>query len=583
MQCTVEHLSGSKKGQIEQFDGDRIAIGRNPTNTLQFDPAVDLDVSGDHAQLTVGDDGRFMLTDLGSKNGTYLNGTKIAGSVPVEPGSKIQFGKGGPEVRIHYTPGPKKAGATRMLLAQVQQDLELQKARAAESKKKAIIIAVVAVLVIALGGVGAYLSLQHSKKKSAAETAMQLASEAAGRAKKYKAGELYAKEEFQRAEDARAIAEAALAEGRYDDARAAFDEARKLYGEAGEIAERQASEDRLAQALASAQAANEELLRKMREEAAQRERELDEQIKRLEAQGAGAAEELARLRAQKSESEKARAIVQKNSDAVCLIVAETYVQAEGATERTRLATTEGTGFAVSPTRIATAKHVVQPWKYDEKLLATVKKIKDEHRLDVKTWIEVHVQKNGKFEKAFDSGKHKIKLIPAHDTWEKEPRKTIIKWSEVDTQVEVKPHVFAADDLAAIEIEGANLTPVELGPIDQAEKLDPVVILGVSAVGSGDKRKIAYNHARTEVTETGDGSLALTYGLPPSFAGGPVFLVNTGQCVGVVGAIQDQTVTVLSAERAARLKMGGSTVPGGQMPSDAGTAETSGSGAAGGSQ
>src|SRR3954469_15765235 len=122
MQCTFEHLSGSKKGQLEQAQGERITIGRDPANTVQFDPTQDLDVSSHHAQLAIGDDGKYMLTDLGSRNGTFLNGQKVAGTVCAEPGSKIQFGKGGPEVKIAYQPGAKKPGATRVLLAQVQQN-----------------------------------------------------------------------------------------------------------------------------------------------------------------------------------------------------------------------------------------------------------------------------------------------------------------------------------------------------------------------------------------------------------------------------------------------------------------------------
>ncbi len=51
MEVTFEHVSGSKKGQVEQINAERITVGRNPDNLLVFDPMQDLDVSGSHATL----------------------------------------------------------------------------------------------------------------------------------------------------------------------------------------------------------------------------------------------------------------------------------------------------------------------------------------------------------------------------------------------------------------------------------------------------------------------------------------------------------------------------------------------------
>jgi pSer/pThr/pTyr-binding forkhead associated (FHA) protein len=571
MQCTIEHLSGSKKGQIEQFNGDRITVGRNPTNALRFDAMQDLDVSGDHAQLSVGDDGRFMLTDLGSKNGTYLNGQKIAGTVPCEPGSKIQFGKGGPEVRLSYTPGPKKAGATRMLLAQVQQDLEAQKQKAAESKKKATIIGVVAALLLALGGVAFYLHSQHAAKRQGAEVAQKVMEEEALRARGSEA-EKYAKEGLAKADDAKGLADAAMEEGRYEDAKAAYEEAKRLYASAADDARREKDRIAFEAALQEARDAQAKLLADMERQA----REKDEAIKRrmaeLEAQGESAKAELERLKAL---AENAKTISAKYAESVCFVVAETYVQPEGSTKRSPIGPlTEGTGFAVGPNRIVTAKHVVQPWKFDPKLLGQVKKIKDEHKLDVRTYLTIYTMKNGAFEKSFESGKNKITLIPAHDTWEQAARKVEIEWNQAPVQVEVKPHVPGADDLAAIDIEGADLTPVEIGDFRGVQKGDPVMILGAGWVG----KKLVENSVKPDVGDKADDSFTITTGIAGSYAGAPVFTIKDAKCVGVIGAIHDQTITVLPAERAKLLKGGGSTAPGGGMPSEEpGPAETPGRG------
>jgi pSer/pThr/pTyr-binding forkhead associated (FHA) protein len=48
-------------------------------------------VSRTHAELTRGEDG-WLLTDLGSHNGTRLNGWLIHETVPVRAGDTVEFG-----------------------------------------------------------------------------------------------------------------------------------------------------------------------------------------------------------------------------------------------------------------------------------------------------------------------------------------------------------------------------------------------------------------------------------------------------------------------------------------------------------
>ena len=38
MKLTVVHLEGSKQGLTETFSGQVITVGRDPSNTLSFDP-----------------------------------------------------------------------------------------------------------------------------------------------------------------------------------------------------------------------------------------------------------------------------------------------------------------------------------------------------------------------------------------------------------------------------------------------------------------------------------------------------------------------------------------------------------------
>jgi Domain of unknown function (DUF1707)/FHA domain len=68
--------------------GTRFTIGRTHECDLRLS---DLSVSRRHAELTRGEDG-WMLADLGSHNGTRLNGWLIREPVPVRAGDRVEFG-----------------------------------------------------------------------------------------------------------------------------------------------------------------------------------------------------------------------------------------------------------------------------------------------------------------------------------------------------------------------------------------------------------------------------------------------------------------------------------------------------------
>lgn len=65
-----------------------ITIGRLPDNDVTIDTPV---VSRRHARLVRGGDG-WTVEDLGSTNGTFLNGQRITGSLPVRPGDRLEVG-----------------------------------------------------------------------------------------------------------------------------------------------------------------------------------------------------------------------------------------------------------------------------------------------------------------------------------------------------------------------------------------------------------------------------------------------------------------------------------------------------------
>ena len=70
-------------------DRRRYVVGRGSACDLVL---ADLTVSRVHAELRREDDGGWMLVDLGSLNGTRLNGWRLVGPAKVRSGDEISFG-----------------------------------------------------------------------------------------------------------------------------------------------------------------------------------------------------------------------------------------------------------------------------------------------------------------------------------------------------------------------------------------------------------------------------------------------------------------------------------------------------------
>src|SRR5579859_870107 len=73
------------------------SLGRHPNNTIQL---LDKIVSKEHCILEQRD-GRFVLRDLGSLNGTYVNGERVRGETPLKHGDEIALGS----TRARYDDG----------------------------------------------------------------------------------------------------------------------------------------------------------------------------------------------------------------------------------------------------------------------------------------------------------------------------------------------------------------------------------------------------------------------------------------------------------------------------------------------
>ncbi|MBC7171811.1 MAG: FHA domain-containing protein [Polyangiaceae bacterium] len=97
----IHQTFGAHAGRRFELTHDRIRFGRLPESEVAFDPHADLDASGRHAEI-VRESGRYVLIDVGSRNGTFIRGKRID-RYPLRGGEEIEFGPGGPRVRVELS------------------------------------------------------------------------------------------------------------------------------------------------------------------------------------------------------------------------------------------------------------------------------------------------------------------------------------------------------------------------------------------------------------------------------------------------------------------------------------------------
>lgn len=82
-------IKGADEGKQFELDQPRLGIGRDAANSIRLH---DTEVSRKHAELREMD-GNFLLRDLGSANGTFVNNNRIPGEVILQAGDRIQIGQ----------------------------------------------------------------------------------------------------------------------------------------------------------------------------------------------------------------------------------------------------------------------------------------------------------------------------------------------------------------------------------------------------------------------------------------------------------------------------------------------------------
>lgn len=84
-----------REPRVVQLGDQSITIGRGEAASLRVE---DVYISDEHAAF-IPEDGHWMVRDLGSTNGTFLNGARVSQSTPLSPGDQVRLGKTRVEVR----------------------------------------------------------------------------------------------------------------------------------------------------------------------------------------------------------------------------------------------------------------------------------------------------------------------------------------------------------------------------------------------------------------------------------------------------------------------------------------------------
>jgi len=110
----IRHTSGTRANQVDEFQAEgfkELLAGRDETSSVRFDPDREDLVSRNHLKIYAdpASPGSFFITDLQSRNGTFLNRQRISVPTRIHHGDVVQLGPAGPEFRLELDPPPASA------------------------------------------------------------------------------------------------------------------------------------------------------------------------------------------------------------------------------------------------------------------------------------------------------------------------------------------------------------------------------------------------------------------------------------------------------------------------------------------
>src|SRR5690242_5778956 len=87
-------MNGPQAGQCFTVRGEYAHVGRSPDANIRLDS---IDVSRQHLRVSR-NGGDLLVEDLGSSNGTYINGARLAGTGVAKPGDRLHVG----DIELQY-------------------------------------------------------------------------------------------------------------------------------------------------------------------------------------------------------------------------------------------------------------------------------------------------------------------------------------------------------------------------------------------------------------------------------------------------------------------------------------------------
>ena len=97
--------SGPTPGATFSLEGDQLVIGRDSSSSIAIN---DAEVSRKHARLNF-QGGKYVIEDLGSTNGTFVNGQRLVSTVVLKSGDVVSLGE---QIVLMYEALSPDAGET---------------------------------------------------------------------------------------------------------------------------------------------------------------------------------------------------------------------------------------------------------------------------------------------------------------------------------------------------------------------------------------------------------------------------------------------------------------------------------------
>ena len=133
---TLLVLQGPDKGRRFELPDSPALVGRDSRQL----PLTDNTVSRRHCELLPGDDGAWVLRDLGSSNGTYINGARVGNRQTLKIGDQIRVGR--TLMVFGAAPGMSRKGGGNVSLSGEESGMDSSIVHALPSSDDSMVLAV---------------------------------------------------------------------------------------------------------------------------------------------------------------------------------------------------------------------------------------------------------------------------------------------------------------------------------------------------------------------------------------------------------------------------------------------------------